>query len=311
MTHKKGFTLVELLVVIAIIALLIGLLLPALAKARQNAQSLKDKTQIQQVHKSCLTFAQDNKGRLPTPGLIDRLADTFPGGTGGETPGVGPEDKVQNHSANLYSALIGQNFFNPDLVIGTTEVNPTIKEDRNYNYDSYRPAQDNYWDSTFRADPSLNPSATAECNASYSHMALCGKRKANEWKDSQNSGTPCFGTRATGGTVLGSANGGSLQGDEYTKSPTLELHGPKQQWQGHVVFNDNHTETLTTFHASLVVYYPVNLIVQQKDNMYAAEFNDYPTAGSFQGSGDAWMAMFSAATADGNGVTPKWDPLNP
>src|SRR5688572_28604520 len=82
MNRKQGFTLVELLVVIAIIALLIGLLLPALAKARANAQSLKDKTQIQQIHKACLVFAADNKNRLPTPGLINRKIDPPPAGVG-------------------------------------------------------------------------------------------------------------------------------------------------------------------------------------------------------------------------------------
>ena len=107
MNRKRGFTLVELLVVIAIIALLIGLLLPALAKARQNAQSLKDKTQISQIHKAALGFAGENKGHLPTPGLINRKADQFLG----QSPGVGPENHEKNTTGNLYSAMIAQNLF--------------------------------------------------------------------------------------------------------------------------------------------------------------------------------------------------------
>jgi len=47
--NQRAFTLVELLVVMAIIALLLGILLPALSKARKNAQQIKCGSQTGQI----------------------------------------------------------------------------------------------------------------------------------------------------------------------------------------------------------------------------------------------------------------------
>ncbi len=65
---RKGFTLVELLVVIAIIALLMGILMPALARVRQLAFRLTCGTNLSGIGKAMLLYANDYQDELPRAG---------------------------------------------------------------------------------------------------------------------------------------------------------------------------------------------------------------------------------------------------
>jgi len=62
---RRGFTLVELLVVIGIIALLISILLPALNRAREQANLIECESNLKQVGQLCAIYETENQGYLP------------------------------------------------------------------------------------------------------------------------------------------------------------------------------------------------------------------------------------------------------
>jgi prepilin-type N-terminal cleavage/methylation domain-containing protein len=75
MSKRKAFTLVELLVVIGIIAVLIAILLPALSKAKEQANRVKCAANLKQFGIAFQLYTTDNKGRFPACGAERRPED--------------------------------------------------------------------------------------------------------------------------------------------------------------------------------------------------------------------------------------------
>lgn len=77
---RAGFTLIELLVVIAIIALLIGILLPSLGKARDAGRTIVCASQMRQLGSAANMYADDERDRFPartSPHWVDRLMTSY------------------------------------------------------------------------------------------------------------------------------------------------------------------------------------------------------------------------------------------
>lgn len=170
--HKPGeaFTLIELLVVIAIIAILAALLLPALARAKQQAQSLSCLNNLKQLELSCHLYTLDNQDFL-VPNQAGGLVFA-PSSTNGPQsvanvqswcPGLAPYD---TNPTNLQSGLIFQ--YNNSTAIyhcpsdlSTVDGYPNLPRTRSYCMDvcmNCKDVGDPYYKFTEMLQPS--PSST-------------------------------------------------------------------------------------------------------------------------------------------------------
>ena len=284
----RAFTLIELLVVMSIIAILLSILMPSLGRAKAVAIIQKDAAQVRAIHIGWSTWATSNKGKFPTPGLVNRLPLQ-----GQDIKGRGAEDRTINTTDNLHSLCVMENLYNTKALICPSEPNNNVMI-YNYDYSTRNVADDQYWDDGFEVD--LDDGGDS-CNVSYASNPLIGSRKVDLW---QSGGPSDFAVLGNRGPKFGNI-------DEY--SMTTEIHGGGRAWAGNICWQDNHMTFEETLYPQMSVYRTADGSVA--DNL----FNIDCASGvcHFWGS-DAWLVIVSELEDTGGSLYPfqllpelEWD----
>ncbi len=235
MNKRRAFTLIELLVVITIIAILMGILLPALSRAQENARMQTDKNVLRQIHSGWTAYAGSNKGAYPIPAFIDREPIDTGGGNFMQVAGQGTPEWGFNHGSAVCSISVMQNLFTPNELVSPSDPSPNVFVYESYRFDDYNPnpsqadEDDIHWDTYLYSDFALDGE---QSHTSYFQMPLVGKRVDKEWSERSRSRGPDFAVVGTRGPELNGA-----MHDDDKLNDAYGFYGHDNEWVGLICYN--------------------------------------------------------------------------
>jgi prepilin-type N-terminal cleavage/methylation domain-containing protein len=211
MRRRQGFTLIELLVVISIIALLIGLLLPALGAARRSVRKMQNSSRLRGIHQAVVIFSHANKTFYPGIRSNGKAI----------TNNSAEHDELKlftsGHGAMMvvrWELLMSQDYFQGDYCMSPAETEYITQ-----------------W-STAEVKKEMYSYAMLQFNSNQSNGLIQTERvRVEEWRETENSLAPVLSDR--------NKRGDTNNNGQPNQVSSLWGSG-RGDWEGSVAFNDNH-----------------------------------------------------------------------
>ena len=218
-THQRGISLMDIIALVALMGLLFviifAIVLPPPLGGRRGGggRRMQNATQVRGIQQGMVLYAQGNKNYYPG---FDKHGNNqiFASNVAKVPDFLAADFSSTNPTAAVYALLMNGSYFTPEYAISPLEPNKV------------------------KATPGSTPITTA--NYSYALLSVADptadKGRREEWTDTNNSQTPIAGDRSK--AIDPTMTTTSIHVQTTSTAPT--------DWQGNVVWNDNHVTFETT-----------------------------------------------------------------